>query len=387
MGLLRRVARRLVDGRRFEPIAVEPPPLLEPAPPLAEMSSAPPEPMETVLLRLRADALEKRADTIEDALRRADLRAEAVERRADELEGASRVAAERIRSVEAMTSEVDGFRMARARQMDTQRRTTERFVTSLASLLERLDGVQRDLAALREEQGRMIAARTAGGMPAAELDGLYLQFEDRLRGSRDDIKERQTPYLDLVREAGAGSAARPVLDIGTGRGEWLEVLREHDLVGRGVDLNTAMVDLCRSLDLDCIQADALATIEALPDASIGMITGFHIIEHLPFEVFVRLLDQGLRVLAPGGLLLVETPDPQNLIVGSHTFYNDPTHRNPLPSLAVRTMAEARGYRQVEIRRLHPSPSRFTGTDAELIGQLNDAFFGPQDYAMIARKVA
>ncbi len=384
MGLLRSAAQRLVHGKRLEPVALEPPPVVEPAPSSVEI---PAESGETVLLRLRADALEKRADMIEDALRRADRRAEEVERRADGLEGTSRVAAERVRFIEAMVSEVDGFRMARARQLDLQRRTTERFVTSLAGLLERLDGVQQDLTALRAEQDRMTATRAAGGMPTAELDRLYLQFENRLRGSREDIKDRQAPYLDLVREAGAGTTARPVLDIGAGRGEWLEVLREHGLVSRGVDLNKAMVELCRSLDLDCVETDALSLIEGLPDASLGMITGFHIIEHLPFEVFVRLLDQGLRVLAPGGLLLVETPDPQNLIVGSHTFYNDPTHRNPLPSLAVRTMAEARGYRQVEIRRLHPSPSRFTGIDTDLIGQLNDVFFGPQDYAMIARKAA
>lgn len=217
------------------------------------------------------------------------------------------------------------------------------------------------------------------------LDALYLEFEDRARGTRTDIKQRQSVYLPLLAETNAGLPDRPILDVGAGRGEWLELVKENGLEASGVDMNVVMVGLCRDLGLDCVEGDALAYLKALPDESLGLISGFHIIEHLPFEVFVMLLDEAMRVLAPGGAILLETPNPANVLVGSHTFYMDPTHRNPMPSEMVRIIAEARGFAEVEIRVLHPADGKFRAQDRELAAQLDALFYGPQDYAVIGRK--
>lgn len=369
------------------------------------------------------------------------LRTDAVEKRLDAIEGWARTSAQRTSFLETMVSEVDGFRMARARQIAGQQRMAEKFVASLSGLIDRVDGLGRDVAAMQEHLAEVrggaelrssgLAEQIGGlasrqdmllrvmsgrsqqmqrisrtlGTPSADrvvdgvvetpdtqdpggraLDLLYLDFEDRARGSRAEIGERQSVYLPLVEEIGAGTAERPILDLGAGRGEWLEVLRDRGLVARGIDVNEAMVALCSSLGLECGKADALSTLAGLADNSLGMISGFHIIEHLPYDVFVGVIDEALRVLAPGGVLLFETPDPQNVLVGSHNFYMDPTHRNPMPSAMVRIVAEARGFTSVEIRRLHPSDGGFSGQDAELIAQLDALFFGPQDYAMIARKI-
>jgi O-antigen chain-terminating methyltransferase len=218
------------------------------------------------------------------------------------------------------------------------------------------------------------------------LDSFYVAFEDRFRGTRADIKSRQAVYLPLLHEAHAGTVERPVIDVGCGRGEWLELLRENSLTGRGIDLNRTMVELCtREFGLNCEEGDAVEILRNLPAGSAGAVTGFHIIEHLPFKQFIALLDESLRVLAAGGVIVFETPNPANLLVGSRFFYLDPTHRNPMPAEMTAMAAEARGFVNVEIRELHPYPATFEAEDKVLARQLERFFFGPQDYALVAHK--
>lgn len=217
------------------------------------------------------------------------------------------------------------------------------------------------------------------------LDPLYLEFENRFRGSLELIKERQRTHLPLMRECDAGTPGRTIIDVGAGRGEWLELLREEGLAALGIDLNESMVQACEARGLDCLHGDAVARLAELPAGSVGAVTGFHIIEHLPFRVMVALLDEALRVLAPGGVILFETPNPANLMVASRWFYLDPTHRNPLPGEMVAMIAEARGFVGVEIRPLHPATGSFAAQDKLLAGQLDAIFHGPQDYALVARK--
>jgi 2-polyprenyl-3-methyl-5-hydroxy-6-metoxy-1,4-benzoquinol methylase len=217
------------------------------------------------------------------------------------------------------------------------------------------------------------------------LDPLYVEFEDRFRGTRADIKQRQSVYLDTLRQAGAGAPDRPIVDVGSGRGELLELLGDQGLAARGVDMNATMVSVCTQAGLDCVRDDAVAYLGRAATGSLGAVTGFHIIEHLPFEVMVALFDASLRALAPGGIVIFETPNPANLLVASRWFYLDPTHRNPLPGEMVAMIAEARGFVDVRIRELHPMQRRFEAQDGVLAAQLDDLFFGPQDYALIARK--
>jgi O-antigen chain-terminating methyltransferase len=150
-----------------------------------------------------------------------------------------------------------------------------------------------------------------------------------------------------------------------------------------------MVEECRERGLVVNQAEALACLRALPDASLGAVTGLHIIEHLPLATLVGLLDEALRVVRPGGLLILETPNPENLMVSGYNFYFDPTHRNPLPPLLSSFMLEGRGWAPVEIVRMNPYPEhqRFSveGGPSQVTSWLNEVFCGPQDYAVIGHK--
>ena len=225
------------------------------------------------------------------------------------------------------------------------------------------------------------------------LDALYEAFEERFRGTREEIKERLHVYLPLMQQLSLDTAALPMIDLGCGRGEWLEVLHEEGFVGHGIEQNRVFVEQCQQRGLTVREDDACAYLSRLPEASVSVVTGFHLIEHLPFERLLTLLDETVRVLKSGGVAIFETPNPQNVLVGSCSFYLDPTtHRNPLPSPAMEFLAQARGLSRVAIWNLHPRPqaehvsvSENAGA-SDLAQRFNDYLYGPQDYAVIGWKV-
>ena len=220
------------------------------------------------------------------------------------------------------------------------------------------------------------------------LDGFYMALEDRFRGSRIEIEDRLRFYLPLLDKYEIGTQRMPILDLGCGRGEWLEILSEAHLDAYGVDTNRIFIAQCTERGLRVTEEDALRHLRSLPDSRLGAVTGFHIIEHLPLDILIKLIDETVRVLKPGGLAIFETPNPQNVLVGSHNFYIDPTHRHPIPCLTAQFLLEARGLCDVEILQLHPYPESFNVPDGgtELARRFNEYFYGPQDYAVIGRRV-
>ena len=218
-------------------------------------------------------------------------------------------------------------------------------------------------------------------------DAKYLSFEDTFRGSREDIKQRVSIYVPRFRAAEAGTDKAPILDVGCGRGELLEVLRHEGLKAAGVDSNVAAVEKCRELGLDVALGDLFETLARTTDGSLGGLVGLHVVEHLPFASLQKLLDEALRVLRPGGIVIFETPNPQNILVGASNFYIDPTHRNPVHPQTLHYLVEARGMIQVESVMLHPFPKEMhiPESDSPAARFINEHFFGPQDYAVVGRR--
>ena len=214
------------------------------------------------------------------------------------------------------------------------------------------------------------------------LDAFYASFDDQFRGSREEIKRRLGVYLPIIKARGIGSATMPVLDAGCGRGEWLELLREEQLHASGVDSNRVLVEWCRNRDLDVVEEDLVSCLRRQADSSLGAVSGFHIIEHLPIETLVEFLNQTVRVLKPGGVVIFETPNPQNVLVGSCNFYFDPTHRNPLPSQVTKFLLESRGFVDVKVLNLNPSDDTPVEENSELARRFNQYFYGPMDYAVV-----
>jgi 2-polyprenyl-3-methyl-5-hydroxy-6-metoxy-1,4-benzoquinol methylase len=218
------------------------------------------------------------------------------------------------------------------------------------------------------------------------LDAFYVAFEDRFRGSREEITARIKNYLTFVVQANVGRESSPILDLGCGRGEWLQLLKESGYIVRGVEINKVMVNECHSRGLEVIELDAIEYLQSLPEASLGAVTGFHIIEHLPFPQLLKLLTEVVRVLKPQGLVIFETPNPQNVLVGSNNFYIDPTHLNPLPSPLSKFLLEHAGLEKVEIINQNPYAESYKiDGSQEVVAEFNRYFYGPQDYAAIGYK--
>lgn len=266
--------------------------------------------------------------------------------------------------------------------------------TEIASLLINMQQLRRELAvqraslvALRESNPQRQESEAFGVTTveiSRDLDALYVELEDRFRGSRDDVKKSQEFYLPLIQSV--SNPNLPVFDLGCGRGEWLELLRDAGTKALGVDTNRAMIEICRERGLEAIEGDALAHLRNLPAESLRAVTGFHIIEHLQLETLMRLVDQIMRALQPGGFVAFETPNPDNLFVSGNYFYFDPSHHHPLPGKLVKLFLEASGFQNVEITPLHPcAEGRFTESD-EVTRRLNELFYGPMDYAIVGWKL-
>lgn len=235
-----------------------------------------------------------------------------------------------------------------------------------------------------DRKPRVARKETATDVPG-RLDAFYVSFEDRFRGPRGEIKKRVEIYLPFIRNAHAGRPEAPVLDVGCGRGEWLELLKENKLEGRGVDINSAMLAQCRERGLDVEHDDAIAHLRTLPEKSFGAVTGFHIIEHLELHVLMDLLAETMRVLAPGGVAIFESPNCKNLVVGATNFNVDPTHRNPVFPETAQFMLSIHGFEKVELKYLSPVEAPlFEGTDRQAT-VLNELLYGPQDFAVIGIK--
>lgn len=218
------------------------------------------------------------------------------------------------------------------------------------------------------------------------LDAFYVAFEERFRGSREEILKRLEIYLPLLEKAKIGTEDSPILDVGCGRGEWLNLLKKSGYIARGLDINRVMLDECKARGFDVLEADVITHLQSLPEACLGAITGFHIIEHLPFSVLIKLLNETKRVLKPGGLAIFETPNPQNILVGANNFYIDPTHLHPLPSALSEFLVEYVGFHSVKILNLNCYAESYKVNGSELAERFNSYFYGAQDYAVIGYKL-
>jgi O-antigen chain-terminating methyltransferase len=300
--------------------------------------------------------------TLTDAMAEVQSRVDALE----QLQG-------RVAALELVQARVDALEQLQGR------------VDALVPKVEYAHEVAREAATIVQREKRDAANATA-------LDPLYARFEDEFRGTRESVTERLMPYLDMIVSVQAAVPQMPVVDLGCGRGEWLALLRKKDVRAFGVDTNRVFVDDCHAQGLEVVLNDAIEVLSGLPDASVGAITAMHLVEHLPFDAMIRLFDQAYRVLRSGGVMILETPNPENLQVASHWFYLDPTHRNPLPPEALKWLVQARGFSHAEIARqtigrtvgeIPPVPDDVPGS-ASINAALAHYAAAP-DYAVIAWK--
>jgi SAM-dependent methyltransferase len=240
------------------------------------------------------------------------------------------------------------------------------------------------------------AAPTAGADTNAYQ---YVGFEDRFRGSPEEIRQRLLPYLPLF------EGATNVLDVGCGRGELLDLFREHGIGARGIDLNDEMVALCRDRGLQADRSDALGFLASQPDGSLGGLIATQVVEHLKPEYLMRFLETAHQKLAPGSTLVLETINPACWTAFFDAYIRDLTHAQPLHPDTLKYLVQACGYQSVQVQYLSPvadaeklptvqaDPASYDQQPAliEVVDavnahavRLNARLFSFRDYAVIAR---
>jgi O-antigen chain-terminating methyltransferase len=208
----------------------------------------------------------------------------------------------------------------------------------------------------------------------------YKSFENQFRGSTDLIKERLKAYLPLVKALTDIDSNAKILDIGCGRGEWLNLLKENKIQAEGVDLDDGMLEVARIQNLIVSKEDALEKLRNAENNEYTAITGFHIIEHLPFEYLLDVINECYRVVKPGGIIIFETPNPEHLIVATRTFYLDWTHMKPIPPELLKFIYEYFNFKINYTFRLNESPIN------KERATIHDIFFAVSpDYSLVGQK--
>jgi SAM-dependent methyltransferase len=306
--------------------------------------------------------------------------------------------------VEPVMGARDDMRAARAPTQAEQ--VLEVFGRRLDGLQDRLDGLLalRDRLEILSEQVRALQESLLAPGPPPQVprpaarsveveDSAYTAFENRFRGSREDVRARQADYVELLREQG------PVVDLGCGRGEFLDLLRAAGIEARGVEGNAHAVRECRHRGLDVLEGDLVEFLRAQDAGRLGAVFAAQVAEHLPPPVLSGLLAQAHRTLRPGGLLVLETVNPASALGFFDVFIRDLTHERPLHPETLRFLAAAAGFSEVRIQmrspvpddvRLHQLPGGglpppMVKALNENVERLNALLFAPVDYALVARR--
>lgn len=217
-----------------------------------------------------------------------------------------------------------------------------------------------------------------------KIKKFYYALEDKFRGSRELILVRLEGYRPFIDALKTITPRPTAYDIGCGRGEWLELLDAAGFDCFGMDLDIGMLGDALSRKLNVRQGDGIAYLTELPTNSVNLISAFHVVEHISQQDLHLLISEAHRVLAPGGLLILETPNPENIIVSTHDFYYDPTHRNPIPAHLLAFYAEYYGFLFNKILRLNGEP---TLVDQKVINLRNVIRGASPDYSIVSIKPA
>ena len=286
---------------------------------------------------------------------------------------------------------------AHERRCESQVAVANQVTQMLKRELERLQDVSTEVAPLTQTQS--VTSTVVSSLDSHK----YVGFENLYRGSIEDIRSRLTVYLEDF------SGASDVIDLGCGRGEFLELMQEHGVVARGVDVNHEMVEVCKARGLVCDESDALSFLEGLPDMSLGGVFAAQMVEHLEPSYLLKLLDTTYLKLRPGAKVILETINAASWSAFFHSYIRDITHVRPFHPDTLKYLVSASGFQNVEVRYLSPYPDDFklqqiplpsqsadvaSSSDTasttvltfnENVEKLNRLLFADQDYAVVGER--
>ena len=333
------------------------------------------------------------------------------------------------RSLHGLTAAVQGLSDEFLKHVESLTAKVQRYDARIEAIASAAAVVQQQSAMLKRELDRLATAppsqeppRTTDAAPPAPASAAssqlaasstlagdsareswkYPAFEAAFRGSEADVRSRLETYVPLY------AGASDVLDIGCGRGEFLELLRAASVTSRGLDLNLEMVEICRARGLDVAHGDALSHLRGLPDESLGGLFAAQVVEHLPPDDLLAFLNEAQRVLRPGAAIALETINVACWYAFFQSYIRDITHARPLHPETLQYLVTASGFTGAEVQFRVPVPQaerlqrvpaivqQAEGEDKDAlieladvidrnVDTLNNLLFTTLDYAVVARR--
>ena len=273
-----------------------------------------------------------------------------------------------------------------------------KFRTFLA-MADRMEKLEREIRLLKAQPGSLPFIETPGpaqdlarvppSRPPVDVQSFYFELQGRFQSHVQADATRLEMYRSVIGNLDPPLPAGTWLDIGCGRGSWLQLARDGGYAAAGVDSNHAAIEQCQETGFEVTEGDALEFLQSAGDESFAVISAFHVLEHCPFEYCLNLVHETARTLKPGGVFLIETPHPGNLLMAAEQFWIDPTHHRPIPLPLMEFLFEYCGLDVVHRFEVNarPESEHLPFRELELANRLNLLFYGPQDYAVMGRRHA
>ena len=271
-------------------------------------------------------------------------------------------------------------------------------VNDLAAAYKDVNLLMKKFLLLKEKLNELLSTLKENKLPSPRLvedvllpleDWRYAGFENRYRGSEDEVKKQQENYLDFFRQENR------VMDLGCGRGEFLTLLSEKGITAEGIDINEQMIDICREKGLNCSKADILDKLAESEEESLGGIFSSQVIEHMPPNYLKRVIELAFHKLAPSSYIVLETVNPTSVFALVQIFYLDLSHQKPIHPQALKFLLENAGFEDVEIKlsselqqeKLQEMPSADEGSTIlnRNVDKLNKLLYSAPNYAAIGQK--
>ncbi|MFO7981438.1 MAG: class I SAM-dependent methyltransferase [Candidatus Aminicenantes bacterium] len=252
---------------------------------------------------------------------------------------------------------------------------------------------------LKEKLNQLISLLERKEMPSLDQvkeihksieDAQYAGFENRFRGLDEQVKEQQRNYLSYFKEASL------VLDLGCGRGEFLELLQQNGIGARGIDINEQMIETCKDKGLDCDKADILETLSEYDDNSIGGIFSSQVVEHVTPSYLKRMVEMAYHKLSPSSTIIIETVNPLSVFSLVQIYFLDLSHQQPIHPQALSFLLKSSGFEDIQIKysapleneKLKPLPEKdeITSLLNENFDKINNLLYAPSNYAAVAKKL-
>jgi len=299
----------------------------------------------------------------------------------------ARIGAQFVRMVQRMlfwyTPQILRFHNETALVLGELCRTVEKQANLIGEVRKQMKGLRREL------EFETLRGSQPVGEIAARPAAFDFSLQDHFRGPEEDTAGKLRQWLAMIEglDPAGHSLNGPWLDVGCGRGEWISLACERGYDITGIDSSPISVNHCQAKNLRVSRAEAHHHLLGIDDGSLTVVTAFQVVEHLTMDALSSFVALSAQKLRPGGLLVVETPDPANLLMASHYFWNDPTHQRPIPLALMEFIFQYFGFTVVKRVRLNPFPpeEQMAYAEIEPVRRINELLYGPRDYGLIGRR--